>query len=361
MKTFLALLLTILALGAVAPHTLAQDHCARFVSAAPGSYYTQSFDFSHLHQFATGRGVKVAVIDTGVYPHHRLTIAHSEGATAPEPDCYGHGTLVAGIIAAHNTGDGYSGIAPGAEIIAINQATGKDDIYTGDLGTMAESIHRSIDAGARIINISMVGCMDRPRRVFELEEALDRAERSGVVVIAASGNRMSACPEGSVAYPGYLPTVLSVQAHETDTNALASYSLAGVDPVVSAPGRIPVALSSHGQDLVVGQYEPIGFQGTSFATPVVSGLAALLLERHPTLSPQQVRDVLVGSADASSHVIDMTLVTSALTPETLPPREHTLTAERRKSPEPYWPLVMLIGFVVVFSMFAVGSHRKQQA
>ena len=367
MRALLTAFLLFTAVSFASPHAGAQEHhqCAQYLPAAPGLSFPHAQDYAPVHAFATGRGIKVAVIDTGIFPTSRLPVTswHSSTAgTTVEQDCLGHGTLVAGVIAARDTGDGYSGIAPGVELISIQQTTvNQAGELLGNTDSLADAIHRAIDEGTHIINISVVSCSPTPLPVPALDAALSRAEATGVVVIAAAGNERTHCPRGSVVYPANTPTVLSVQSHHDNPRARAPYSLWAQQPTVSAPGWLPVALSNHDETLVVGASEPTGFQGTSFAAPFVSGLAALVMERHPQLSPQEVREVLVRSADESSGAIETTLVVGALRPAPVPTRAPTINAATVPAPEPWWPLILVGGIALLIVIVAVGWRQTPQA
>lgn len=280
---------------------------------------------------ASGSGVTVAVIDTGVAPHPRLIVEHGPDLTGGGTsafDCDGHGTVVAGIIAAQ-PGEGLSGIAPGARILAIRQSTaihgrspGTAHDGTGTLASLTDAIEIAIDGGARIINISLVACVPPGTAVDDtaLRSALDRAETAGAVVVAAAGNDTSDCPAGSTVYPAHMPQVIAVTAlsdslHRADYTLVPPGQAAKVpaDPVTNAapdgplvtaaPGTVTTALSPTGSGLATGLRTGITthpFTGTSFAAPVVSGAAALLIAEDPTRSPADVR-ALIARASQPPH------------------------------------------------------------
>lgn len=272
---------------------------------------------ARLHSFATGEGVKVAVIDTGVARHDQLRHL-SSGADLvapedPEPhrDCDLHGTVVAGVIAGHDIG-----IAPRAEIYAVRQTSAHyrqeaEDSTTGSLDTLARAIDDAADASARVINISVVSCVppDVAAQVdtSRLDRALAHAEDSGAVVIAASGNASSgSCEMGDRVFPADSPTVLSVSAL-ADSHELADYSLNSADgPQLAAQGFIPLALNPAGgwADGKEGTDGTAQFHGTSFAAPVVSGTAALLAQRFPDDSPAALRKRLEDAAEPGHGFID---------------------------------------------------------
>lgn len=282
-----------------------------------------------LRGLATGAGVKVAVIDTGVARHPQLNQlaggADFVEPDAPEPlkDCDAHGTAVAGIIAGTD-----AGIAPDADVLSIRQssahyrsASSSQNVKAeneaapgaGDLETLTRAIHNALDEKAGIINISVVSCVEpelAPRVDTQgIEEALRRAEREGAVVVAAAGNVSHECPAGSTVYPAHFPTVLTVGAR-ADSHTVADYSLPVPDgtTLLTAPGTIQRALApgvpgwSTGKAGDRGVVEP--FTGTSFAAPVVSGTAALLRQRYPNATPAQIRGMITGSAEPRGGAVD---------------------------------------------------------
>lgn len=263
-----------------------------------------------LHRLARGEGVRVAVIDTGVaaHPHLRVEpVADLVSPATPDPhlDCDGHGTIVAGVI--HR-------IAPGAVILSIRQSSAHHrQVDGGDAGTLAglaAGIHEALDAGARVLNISVVSCLD-PGVLLDtapLHDALHRAEAEGAVVVAAAGNTGSVCRPGMVVHPAQEETVLAVAAvHPQDPHAVADYVMPGVGQV-AAPGRVVVGPAPDGRGWASGvvdaQGRESGFEGTSFAAPVVSGVAALLRERYPHESAAQIRGRIHQSARPGHGVVD---------------------------------------------------------
>lgn len=257
-----------------------------------------------LRRLATGRGVKVAVIDTGVAAHAQLPQL-SAGPDFLDPehpnsldDCDVHGTVVAGVIASADIG-----IAPEAEIFSIKQSTNVPQAAHqagGNLETLARAIHAAVDAGAQVINTSVVSCLPPPQAAgldtAPLEDALRRAEDSGVLVVSAAGNAGPTCPEDSVVFPASAPTVLSVGA-VVSPGTRADYSL---DAQLLAPGTVPVGLSPAGW--ATGLEHQPQFSGTSFAAPYVSATAALLKQRHPDATPERLRAWLEEAAQPSGFV-----------------------------------------------------------
>ncbi|WP_078504005.1 type VII secretion-associated serine protease mycosin [Streptomyces viridochromogenes] len=230
---------------------------------------------------ATGKGVTVAVIDTGVDASNRqLTSAMAAGSKTfvdgpATKDLEGHGTRVAGIIAARPLkGTGFVGIAPDAKILSLRYTGGEEK--QGDAETMADAIRYALAKGAKIINISS----DTQNRQDDpiLEAAVADAVDQGALIVAAAGND-GADGKSANTYPAAYDGVLAVAASDrNDERAVFSQSGDFVD--VAAPGVGMVSTV------------PLGGQctadGTSFAAPYVAGVAALLKDKYPTWNAAQI-------------------------------------------------------------------------
>ena len=262
-------------------------------------------------QGITGEGVVVAVVDTGVDTGHR-ELSSSIWVNSGEipgngrdddhngfvddvagwdfvdddnnaSDENGHGTHVAGTIAAANDGYGSTGIAYGAAIMAIRVLDGDG---SGLISDVAAGIRYAVDNGADIINLSLGGGYSSA-----LRSALAYADQNGVFVVAAAGNESAATPAYPAAFSAELTNVLSVGAHDA-YDAIASFSNrvgAGGAVQVDAPG---VGIYSTLPGNRYGRYS-----GTSMAAPHVAGLAALALCANPGLDPAALRSILVEGAD----------------------------------------------------------------
>ncbi|MFE4973751.1 type VII secretion-associated serine protease mycosin [Kitasatospora sp. NPDC056651] len=239
----------------------------------------------------TGDKVTVAVIDTGVDVNNpqltgkvdegpnllvnRETKEAIQGKSIEDP--VGHGTKVAGIIAARPIRTtGFVGLAPDARILSIRQ---NDSDGNGDVSTLVAAIREAVRRGARVINISqdVRGAGDARFGGYpELKAAIEEAEAKDVVVVASTGNDGK---EGDT-YPGAFPTVLAVGASDRN-NERAPFSQYGGFVKVAAPG-VDMLSTVPGSGQCVDN-------GTSFAAPYVSGLAALLRGAHPEWKAAQVR------------------------------------------------------------------------
>ncbi|SEQ75667.1 type VII secretion-associated serine protease mycosin [Streptomyces radiopugnans] len=255
-----------------------------------------------------GKGVKVAVIDTGVDDDHpQLKDAVDAGlgmsnlpapkkdeyGNTPKPpakdgteDTVGHGTKVAGIIAARpaeNTG--FVGIAPDATIIPIQQ---NDAAGNGNTDSMAEAIDHAVDVGAKVVNISQDTAKPlRPNS--RLEQAVNRALAKDVVIVASAGNDGLG---GNVkeTYPASYEGVIAVASSDRN-NERAPFSQSGDFVDVAAPGVDMVSTVPGGGHCADN--------GTSFSAPYVAGVAALLVAEHPDWKPHHVAAQIAQTAERS--------------------------------------------------------------
>ncbi|MEU1894990.1 type VII secretion-associated serine protease mycosin [Streptomyces pristinaespiralis] len=247
-----------------------------------------------LWQDTKGKGVRVAVIDTGVDNDNvqlkpavdasagkdllkpdKKNSDEKRGKTDGTVDLVGHGTKVAGIIAARpRKGTGFVGIAPESTIIPIRQ---NDENNSGNDRTMATAIDHAIAKGADVINISQ----DTVKPLgpeSALGKAVQRAITAGVVVVASAGNDGM---DGKVknTYPAAFPGVLAVASSDRN-NERAVFSQAGEFVGVAAPGvDIVSTVPGNGQCID---------NGTSFSAPYVAGVAALLKAKHPRWTPAEI-------------------------------------------------------------------------
>lgn len=226
--------------------------------------------------------ITIAVLDTGAdYRHPDLRDNLLPGVNLVNPgrsaqDDNGHGTEVAGVLAASgNNSIGVSGVLWNAKILPIKVLNNKAE---AEVEVIAKGINVALDRGAKVIVMSF-SSMSYSK---SLSDAVARAERSGAVLIAASGNESS-----RVAYPAAYPTVVAVGAVRSN-NELVYQTNTGPELNLVAPG-FNVYTTKLG-----GKYG--SFSGTSAAAPQVAGAAALILARHPNLSPFDVRQLLYQTA-----------------------------------------------------------------
>jgi len=263
--------------------------------------------------------VKVAVIDSGIDGTHpeflgRVVAARSFVGGSPFHDDQGHGTFVAGEIAANAfNAEGIAGLAFNAQLM-IAKVVGADGIVSLE-GEVA-AIHWAVDNGARVINLSLGGVRDPLDASLDtyspLEQAaVEYAYSKGVVIVAAVGNgpQSPATPWRFAHYPAALPHVIGVSAIREDGSVPDYSNRDTVYNDISAPGD--AIFSTIPQQLVepsrpgcaerpysdCGPFEFRDAIGTSFAAPQVSAAAALLLGQDPTLRPEQVAWLLERSAD----------------------------------------------------------------
>lgn len=242
----------------------------------------------------TGAGVTVAVVDTGVdasVPQLRGgTVLRGIDTTKPgggpaDTDCYGHGTFVAGIIAAAPmSGTGYAGVAPGVQILPIRCANTDDPKKDGALTPegMAAGIRAAVDGGARVINVSA----STAEQNQQLADAVGYAASHDVVLVASAAN--SAETGDPVTYPAAYPSVIAVGAVD-EAGQHAEFSQTGPFVSLVAPGVNVLGLGPGGPGHWQGQ-------GTSYAAPIVAGAAALVRAYRPTLSAAQVKHRLLTTA-----------------------------------------------------------------
>ncbi|HIX80268.1 MAG TPA: S8 family serine peptidase [Candidatus Corynebacterium faecipullorum] len=323
---------------------------------------------ARLHSFATGAGVKVAVIDTGVAAHPQLRVSPGADFVTPEEpdplrDCDLHGTVVAGVIAGKELG-----VAPDAEIYSIRQTSSHypapasengeaERAGSGTLASLAAAIEDAVNANAKVINVSVVSCVppDAAARVDRagVDAALRRAEEAGAVVVAASGNATAGgCEKDDVVFPAESDTVLAVGALAAP-HELAEYSIAAP---LSAEGSVPLALDPGG-GWATGKGD-VTFQGTSFAAPLVSGTLALLVQRYPGDSPAQLRQRIIDSAEPGHGVVDpLTAVTYRPANEAREDRSIVVAPAAAPQDTAWRPVRLLLGALGLLILVAVFSAQ----
>jgi serine protease AprX len=294
-------------------------------SGVASSVYTEVTRASKAWGQATGKGITVAVIDTGVDTRGDLAgrvigAADFSGENAPYQDSFGHGTFVAGLIA--GTGrenSNIKGVAPDANIFSVKIA-GKDgstDLFRLLAALEFVAIHK--DAfGIRVLNLSLGTDSTQSYLVDPLNFAVERVWNSGIAVVVAAGNN------GKILKPADDPLVITVGAADDKTtinrqdDSVASFS--GVGPTLSnglakpdvvASGRSVVSSRSVGSTVeanfpnaIIGNTYFKG-SGTSFSSAIVAGTAALVVQKMWSLNPNQIKYRLMNTAKGVSGATAM--------------------------------------------------------
>jgi type VII secretion-associated serine protease mycosin len=252
----------------------------------------KAFHAKEIWQHTTGKGVVVAVVDTGVdgsQPDLKGQILPGKDATKtggdPQQDLEGHGTAMASLIAGkgHGSGgsEGMKGLAPGVKIMPI-----RVEHHAGDSGfSFAAGVRYAVDHGADVINISEGTSMDSSEK-----ESIEYAVTHNVVVVAASGNSGKRERNYPAAYPG----VVSVGGMDLQGRFWTGSSWGG--NVLLAPAV---------KNVTVGTDSASGYQtatGTSNASAFVSASAALVRAAHPELTAGQVINRLIKTAKIPAGV-----------------------------------------------------------
>ena len=299
-----------------------EDSSLQTVTATTGTYNGITGASSMSANGINGAGVTVAVLDTGIDANLRdlgsrvidgVNLANRFASGGWGTDQYGHGTFVAGIIASNGASSGgqYTGVAPGADLVSIkvagaNGLTTESTVIQGVAWAVA---HEQSD-GIQVLNMSLGVVPGSPAALDPLDEAVEQAWTSGIVVVTSAGN---AGPDnGTITSPGDDPLVITVGSmNDSGATNPSAYTMSGFSSVgpTDIDGFFKPDLVAPGQSLVslmvpnstiwnqnprarIGTDNFVG-SGTSFSTAVVSGLVALLLEQDPNLTPDQVKAALL--------------------------------------------------------------------
>ncbi len=210
-----------------------------------------------------GAGVKVAVVDTGIDLAHPDLAANIKGGynaiypTKPANDDNGHGTHVAGTIAALNNTIGVVGVGPQIDLYAVKVLDRRGSGYLSDI---IEGLDWAVANGIQVVNMSL----GTSSNVQSFHDAVIRAKAAGVTLVAAAGNDSG----GSAGYPAAYPEVIAVSATDA-ANVIASFSSVGPEVDLAAPG-VNIFSTYKGQTYKI-------LSGTSMASPHVAGVVALVL------------------------------------------------------------------------------------
>ena len=289
------------------------------------------------HRLATGAGVTVALIDTGVAASPRVPadpggdfVMDGDGLS----DCDAHGTLVASIIGGRpSSADGFIGVAPEARLISLRQSSGAYDPVDNNsdgndarnspaaatIRSLARAVVRAANLDANVINISEAACFKASSPLDEttLGAAIDYAVNvKGAVVVAAAGNTGGDCaqnpppdpavpndPRGwqqvqTIVTPAWYSQLVLTVGSIGQSGQPSEFSMNGPWVGAAAPGENVVALGPNGDPVnaLPGREGPVPIAGTSFSAAYVSGVAALLRQRFPDLTPAQIINRITESA-----------------------------------------------------------------
>jgi serine protease AprX len=286
--------------------------------------WNQSLDGVNLLQ---GQGIGVAVVDSGINnkpdfynqvkigSRIKLNVKIKTSNFVGTDDLYGHGSLVAGVVAGNGSASkgAYVGIAPQANLLNVKVSDEDGQATTGDLVSGLQWVNDNKDRyNIRVVNISLNSAVKQSYQVDPLCAAAEILWFNGIVVVVSAGNNGSA----DLYPPANDPFVITVGATDDAATAsvtddsMASFSAFGTDetgatkPDLVAPGRNLVSVlasdtsvlaKTHSNNKVNGN-NYFRVSGTSFSAPVVSGAVALLLQTRPWLNPDQVKYILKATA-----------------------------------------------------------------
>jgi hypothetical protein len=304
------------------------------------TYFPSVSGAAELHRHGvTGRGVTVAVLDSGLWEHAALakdTLGENriagrydairDLADHPVPDASGHGTHMSSVIAhservlTNGQPDGsYKGIAPDARLVAIKAF---DEEGQGDFLDIVRGIQWAVDnrerLDIRVLNLSFAARPRWPYFLDPINQALMRAWAAGITIVAAAGNEGPA--PMTIGSPGNLPYIITVGAYtdswtvdDRNDDYIPGFSSRGptpsghIKPDIVAPGGHIAGLAEPGSALtkkhpnyMISTGELV-MTGTSQASALVSGIAALLLQLEPNLSPDDIKCKLMSSAEPAIH------------------------------------------------------------
>ncbi|MFP3415618.1 S8 family peptidase [Bacillus sp. SIMBA_074] len=232
----------------------------------------------------TGKNVPVAIIDTGIdISHEDLRVVGGVSFldyTTSYNDDNGHGTHIAGIVGALDNNKGIIGVAPGIDLYSV-KALDKDG--NGKYSNVIKGIDWAINNHIKIISMSINGTQES----VSFEKAAELAYQKGILLVSSAGNK-GYFNEDSVMIPAKYDSVISVGALDEE-NKRWEFSSRGKELELMAPGTDILSTSFNG--------DYIKDSGSSMAAAYVTGLAALIMEKDPLLTNQQVRGVLQKNTD----------------------------------------------------------------
>ncbi|WP_444684758.1 S8 family serine peptidase [Alkalicoccus luteus] len=274
------------------PHVAALDENAEVTTLQDIPYGIESVQGVQAQELGfRGDGMDVAILDTGIDINHEDLAANVQGGFSvfsdsansnPFSDGNGHGTHVAGTVAAVDNDLGVLGVAPDADLYAVKVLSNEG---SGSLDGIARGIEWSIENDMDIINMSLGGSSGSS----VLENFTDLAYDEGILVVAAAGNDGKGMGFfDTVGFPAQYESAMAVAAVDENNNT-ASFSSAGPAVEISAPGvNVLSTVPGNGYDAL---------NGTSMAAPHVAGVAAQVWQAKPHLSNVQLRQLLNDTAE----------------------------------------------------------------
>jgi hypothetical protein len=256
-----------------------QEQKAALTEGDPAQYANAKLRLPQAHMLAHGANVTIAVIDSGIdvkHPELANAIADNFDALGSKEGPHVHGTGIAGAIVAHAR---LMGSAPEARILAIRAFGAAPNGAESTTYVILKGLDYATAHGAQIINMSFAGPKDAL-----IERGIAATVAKGIVMVAAAGN---AGPKSPPLYPAANSNVIAVAATDAQDRLFAA-SNRGSHIAISAPG-VDIFLPAPDE-----KYQMTS--GTSFSAAYVSGLAALMLERNPTLKPDELRAILMKTA-----------------------------------------------------------------
>ncbi len=339
------------------------DHVYKLMNISSA---TVGSDLANEHGL-TGKDISIAVLDTGIFPHEDLTVPDNRIIAfkdfikqKDEPyDDDGHGTHVAGIAAGNGFASRgkYAGIAPDANIVGIKILRSDG---SGNISDVIAGIQWVIDNKNKYnIKVITLSLGTKPKNSYKddpLCQAVDAAVASGITVTVAAGN--SGPDPSTITSPAVSPNIIAVGACDDRTNSrvegitVADFSSSGPTqdgfekPDVLAPG---VAINS-----LAGKYhEYKKLSGTSMATPIVAGCAALLYENNPELTPSRVKEIITSNAadlgldpnKQGAGILDIKKIINAV--KTEPPKDKQDRPYVGDTTEPFLSDDMILAILLV--------------
>lgn len=267
-------------------------------------WHMEALKMHKAHQYATGEGITVAIIDSGIDVENEAlknNIIYA-GSTIPDSfyggsgysilyqgpqDYNGHGTHVAGLIGARSENGTIVGMAPDCNLISIKAVEKKGNTATGYTSWIAKAVLNAVDLGADIINMSLGGSTKKDEF---LAEAIEIARESGALVVCAAGNYTGSGVQGTVDFPASDSNTIAVSAVKQSGSSFEfdnGYSKYGSEITVAAPGTNIKSLGL--------EEEVKSLKGTSMACALVSGEAALIKSYLPGTTADRIRECIINT------------------------------------------------------------------